>query len=573
MDPAHLTTAQYFDHAEIFDPLASNLDRLNNYHANTQIPKITGAIREYHATGTNRYRDIAFNFFDIVTGQHTYAIGGNSNGEYFKLPNRIASELSDTTAECCNSHNMLKLTRQLFFTDPSRVDYLDYYEKALYNHILASQDPSSAHGFQCYYVPLRAGGIKTYSNDYNSFVCCHGTGMESSTKFGDSIYFHDGASTLYVSLFIPSVLTWSARGVTIRQETGFPETPSTKLTVTGSGSFTVKIRIPSWTSSATVRVNGAVVVSPAPGTFATISRTWVSGDVIDVALPMALTREATNDNSSVQAVKVGPVVLAGLFGSNNLSALPVLNPATLTATATPLQYTAGGVTLQPFYKVHGQRYSVYWSVSTTPPPPLFVAHYLFDGNGTDATGNGRTATVSNGTYVTGRTGSAVNLNGTNGYVSLPAGILAGATNFSVAGWVRVDALANWARVFDFGSGTGVNMFLVARSGSGTARFAITATGAGGEQRIDAPAALPVGAWTHVAVTRDNNLGVLYVNGAEVARNTALTLSPAQLGSTTQNWVGRSQYADPYLDGAVDSLRIYSRALTAAEVAGFASNGT
>jgi uncharacterized protein len=137
----------------------------------------------------------------------------------------------------------------------------------------------------------------------------------------------------------------------------------------------------------------------------------------------------------------------------------------------------------------------------------------------------------------------------------------------------VDVLANWARVFDFGSGSGVNMFLTARSGTGTARFAITATGAGGEQRIDAPAALPAGAWTHVAVTRNANLGVLYVNGAEVARNTALTLSPANLGATTQNWVGRSQYADPYLDGAVDSLRLYSRALTAAEVAGLASTGT
>ncbi|MFF5232909.1 beta-L-arabinofuranosidase domain-containing protein [Dactylosporangium sp. NPDC000521] len=572
-DAAHLAAAQQFDHAEIFDPLAAGTDNLNNYHANTQIPKIIGAIREYHATGTVRYRTIAVNFWDIVTRRHTYAIGGNSNGEYFKAPDRIASELSDTTAECCNTHNMLKLTRQLFFTDPSRVDYLDYYEKALYNHILASQDPNSAHGFQCYYVPLRAGGIKTYSNDYNSFVCCHGTGMESNTKFGDSIYFHDGASTLYVNLFIPSVLTWSARGVTIRQETGFPEAGSTKLTVTGSGTFTMKVRIPSWAASATVRVNGAAQPAPAPGSFATIARTWASGDVVDVTLPMALTREAANDNSSVQAVKVGPIVLGGLFGTSDLSALPVLNPATLTATATPLQYTAGGTTLQPFYKVHGQRYSVYWSVNSTPPPPLFVAHYQFEGNGTDATGNGRTATVTNGTYVTGRTGSAVNLNGTNGYVSLPSGILAGATNFAVALWVRVDTLASWARVFDFGSGTGVNMFLVARSGSGTARFAITATGAGGEQRIDAPSALPVGAWTHVAVTRDSNLGVLYVNGAEVARNTALTLNPSSLGATTQNWVGRSQYADPYLDGAVDSLRIYSRALTAAEVAGFASNGT
>jgi DUF1680 family protein len=571
-DANHLAAAQQFDHAEIFDPLASNVDSLNNYHANTQIPKIVGAIREYHATGTTRYRDIAVNFWDIVTKHHTYAIGGNSNGEYFKAPDRIASELSDSTAECCNVYNMLKLTRQLFLTNPSRADYMDYYEKAVYNQTLASQDPNSTHGFQCYYVPLRAGGIKTYSNDYNSFVCCHGTGMESNTKYGDSIYFHDGGSTLYVNLFIPSVLTWSARGVTIRQDTTFPDAGATKLTITGSGTFTVKVRIPAWATGAALKVNGVAQAAPQPGTYATINRTWASGDVVDLTLPMALTREATNDNSTVQAVNVGPIVLGGLFGTSNLSALPVLDPATLTATSTPLQYTANGVTLQPFYKVHGQRYSVYWSVTGGQTLPAFVAHYPFDDSATDATGNGKTATLVNAAYTTGRTGSAVNLNGSNGYVSLPSGIVNGATNFSIALWVRITTVVAWSRVFDFGTGTGVNMFLTPRSSAGTARFAITTGGSGGEQRIDAPAALPAGAWTHVAVTRSGNVGILYVNGAEVARNSSMTLSPSSLGNTTQNWLGRSQYADPYLTGAIDSVRLYSRTLTASEVSGFYSAG-
>lgn len=568
-DANHLAAAQQFDHAEIFDPLASNVDSLNNYHANTQIPKIIGAIREYHATGTTRYRDIAVNFWDIVTRHHTYAIGGNSNGEYFKAPDRIASELSDTTAECCNVYNMLKLTRQLFLTNPARADYMDYYEKAVYNQTLASQDPSSSHGFQCYYVPLRAGGVKTYSNDYDSFVCCHGTGMESNTKYGDSIYFHDGGTTLYVNLFIPSVLTWSARSVTVRQDTSFPEAGSTKLTVTGSGTFTMRIRIPAWASGAQIRVNGTVFSSPAAGAYATVARTWASGDVVDVTLPMALTREATNDNSNVQAVKVGPIVLGGLLGTSNLTALPVLDPASLTATTTPLQYTANGVSLVPFYKAHGQRYSVYWSITGS----TLVANYPFAGSPADASGNGRTATVYSAGYVAGRSGNALDLNGSSGYVALPGGILAGATNFSIALWVRLDTVSTWSRLFDFGTGTGANMFLTPRSSTGTARFAITTGGAGGEQRIDGPAALPSGAWTHVAVTRSGNLGVLYVNGAEVARNTALTVSPAALGNTTQNWLGRSQYADPYLDGAIDNVRLYSRALSAAEVAGFASSGT
>ncbi|XVQ88495.1 beta-L-arabinofuranosidase domain-containing protein [Microbispora siamensis] len=579
-DSAHLATAQYFDHAEVFDPLAAGTDALNGYHANTQIPKVIGAIREYHATGTTRYRDIAVGFWDIVTRHHTYAIGGNSNGEYFKAPDRIASELSDTTCECCNSYNMLKLTRQLFLTDPTRADRMDFYERTLYNHVLASQDPNSAHGFQCYYVPLRAGGIKTYSNDYESFVCCHGTGMESNTKYGDSVYFHSG-DTLYVNLFIPSELTWAERGLTIRQETTFPEAPSTRLTVTGSGAATFRIRIPSWTSGARIRVNGAAqALTLTPGTYAALTRTWSSGDVVDVDLPTPLTREAAPDDATVQAVRVGPIVLAGGYGTTNLGALPTLDPATITATSTPLRYTAtastGQVTLRPFHQTHGERYTVYWRVAAAPPP--FVAHYRFDEtSGTtaaDATGNGRTATLAGGaTWTAGRTGNAAGLGGSGQHVALPYGILAGATAFSVALWVRLDAVDTWSRVFDFGTGTTAYMFLTPRSSAGTARFAVTTTGSGGEQRLDAPAALVAGKWTHVAVTAAGGTGTLYVDGAQVARATGMTLRPADLGSTTGNWIGRSQYTgDPYLRGAVDSLRIYSRALTAAEIADLHSTG-
>ncbi|MBL7261116.1 glycoside hydrolase family 127 protein [Paractinoplanes lichenicola] len=560
-DPAHLAAAQHFDHAEIFDPLAAGQDNLNNYHANTQIPKVLGAIREFHATGVTRYRDIAVNFWDIVTRHHTYAIGGNSNGEYFKAPDRIASELSDTTAECCNTHNMLKLTRQLFLTDPARADYLDYYEGALYNHILASQDPSSAHGFQCYYVPLRAGGLKTYSNDYNSFVCCHGTGMESNTKYGDTVYFHDGGSTLYVNLFIPSVLTWGA--YTIRQETTFPAAGSTRLTVTGAGTFQMRIRIPAWAAGAQIRVNGGAATSPPAGAYASLSRTWVTGDVVDVTLPMTVRREAANDNSTVQAVKFGPLVLAGLFGSSNLSALPVLDPATLTPTS------AGSVALQPFYKVHGQRYSVYWSVTGSP----LTAHYPFDGSPADVSGNERTATVYGAGYGSGRTGNALALDGSAGYAALPNGILAAATNFTIALWVRLDTVTTWSRLVDFGTGTGAYLFLTPRSSAGTLRFAITTGGSGAEQRIDGPAALTAGAWTHVAVTRNGNLGVLHVNGVAVAQNPALTVGPAALGSTTRNYLGRSQYADPYLDGALDNVRLYARALSAAEVSTLYTSGS
>ncbi|MBG0564181.1 glycoside hydrolase family 127 protein [Actinoplanes aureus] len=574
-NPAHLTTAQYFDHAQVLDPLAANTDALAGFHANTQIPKALAAIRGFHATGAVRYRDIAVNFWNFVVRQHSYAIGGNSNGEYFQAPNRIASELSDTTCECCNSYNMLKLTRQLFFTDPGRgAELMDFYEKALYNHLLGAQNPGSAHGHHCYYVPLRPGGIKTYSNDYDNFTCCHGTGMETNTKYVDSVFFHN-ANTLWVNLFIAATLTWPGRGITVRQDTTFPETATSRLTVTGTGPIDLRVRIPSWATGAQVRVNGTLTGSPAPGTYLAINRTWASGDTVDISLPMALTVEPTPDNPAVRAVKHGPIVLAGQFGSTNLSALPSLDPATLRPAAAPLEYTAGSVLLRPFYKTHGQRYSVYWNVVSNTPRE---AHYPFEeASGSavvDATGNGWNGTLAGAASRTaGRTGRGVLLGGGNAYIGLPAGILAGAASFTVAAWVRVDTAASWARVFDFGSGTGSYLFLTPRSSAGTARYAISTGGSGAEQRIDAPAALPTGTWTHVAVTHTGNLGVLYVNGAEVARNSALTVRPSALGATTQNWIGRSQYAnDPYLAAAVDNVRIYSRALSAAEVSQLNATG-
>jgi uncharacterized protein len=311
------------------------------------------------------------NFWDIVTRHHSYVIGGNSNGEFFQQPDQIASQLSDSTCETRNTYNMLKLSRQLFFTNPSRVDYLDYYERGLYNQILGQQNPNSSHGFVAYYQPLRVGGIKTYSNDYNNFTCGSpypptiprnmGTGMESHTKFADSIYFFAG-ETLYVNLFIPSVLNWTQRGVTIRQDTTFPDQPSTRLAVTGgSGHIALKIRVPSWARTGTqVRINGVLQnVTVTPNTFLTLDRNWVSGDVVTVSMTPTVTLERTPDNASVQAVKFGGIVLAGEYGSNNLSALPRLTPSSLRADpSVPLRFTGtastGLVSLIPFFRMHAR---------------------------------------------------------------------------------------------------------------------------------------------------------------------------------------------------------------------------
>jgi DUF1680 family protein len=578
-DPAHLATAQRFDHAQIFDPLANNQDRLAGFHANTQIPKILGAIREYHQTSTARYRTIAQNFWDIVLAHHTYCIGGNSNGEFFQTPDSIAGQLSDTTCEVCNTYNMLKLSRQLFFTDPTQTRYMDYYERGLFNQILGEQDPQSSHGFVTYYTPLRPGGIKTYANDYNNFTCDHGSGMESQNKFADSIYFHS-ADTLYVNLFIASVLSWLEKGITVRQDTQFPDQLSTKLTITTSAAavaLPIKIRVPYWVQPGwQLTVNGATqALTAVPGTYMTISRTWNNGDVITVTMPAAIALDKTPDSAVVQSVRYGGIVLAGAYGTTQLTSLPTLTPASIQATQTPQEFTAQAngaqVRLIPFYKMHHQRYTVYWTTPAAPPPEV-VAWYRFDESGgtsaADSSGNptGGPATLIGGaSFVAGKKSNALKLDGASGYARLPAGLLSNVSDFTVAVWVNLVANTQWSRIFDFGSGTGSYMFLTPRSSAGGLRFAITTGGAGAEQKISATSPLATGAWKHVAVTVTAGTGILYVDGAEVARG-SITLTPSSLGGTAGTFIGKSQYAgDPLLNGQVDQLRIYSRALAAADV--------
>ncbi|KAF9761053.1 hypothetical protein IL306_003994 [Fusarium sp. DS 682] len=377
-DAKWLKVAQRFDHASIFDPLQQNVDKLSGLHANTQIPKWIGALREYKVGGDQKYLNIGRNAWNMVVNKHTYAIGGNSQAEHFRAPNAIAGYLTDDTCEACNTYNMLKLTRELWALNPTDSSYFDFYEKALMNHLLGQQDPSSAHGHVTYFTPLKPGshrgvgpawGGGTWSTDYNSFWCCQGTGIETNTKLMDSIYFHT-SDTLYVNLFTPSKLNWSQKKVSITQTTDFPESDTSTLKISGdTGEWTLAVRIPSWTSKASIKVNGqAANVDIQSGKYALIKRQWKSGDTVTFQFPMSLHTVAANDDQSLGAIAFGPVILAGNYGSSTLNGSPTIDLASIKRKSnTGLKFgaTAGGkaVELGPFYDAQGFNYNVYWKLS------------------------------------------------------------------------------------------------------------------------------------------------------------------------------------------------------------------
>ena len=367
-DRKYLTTAQYFDHDKIFTPCANNQNRLSGNHANQTIPKITGALRIYDQTKEQKYYDIAAHFWKMVTDHHMYIIGGTSEGEMFRDPDQIGALLTDKTCETCCTYNMLKLTKQLFMHDP-KAEHMDYYERGLYNHILASQDARSSHGFTTYFVPLKPGGQKGYSNDYNSFSCCHGTGMENHTKYGESIYFHNG-DVLWVNLFIPSELDWKDKNVVIRQETTFPEEHGTTLTIKGRGTFAIKIRRPFWAKEGySVKINGLEQsISANPGTYLILHRKWADGDKITVRMPFQFRVEYTPDVTDIGGIMYGPV----LMGGENVISLQTLR-LNLTDPENsftpdendPYHFTSDNISFVPFYRIHGAPYSVYFKIIDT----------------------------------------------------------------------------------------------------------------------------------------------------------------------------------------------------------------
>jgi DUF1680 family protein len=395
----YLDAARSFSHQAILLPLEKNEDKLDNLHANTQIPKVIGFKRIADYSGDTSYSHAAAFFWETVVHYRNVATGGNSVREHFNPFTDFSSMISSVEGpETCNTYNMLKLTEDLYLSDP-RVSYIDYYERALYNHILTTQRPEKG-GF-VYFTPMRPGHYRVYSQPQTSMWCCVGSGMENHAKYGKMIYSHS-ATQLFVNLFIPSVVTWKQKGLLLKQETKFPEKEGTTLKVmnVGKGTFGLNIRYPAWVKAGQLKVeiNGkSIPVGASPSSYVRLTRNWQKGDIINVQMPMQTTIEKLPDGSNYEAVLHGPIVLASVIDTLSekgreaddsrmghvaggdlykLTDMPVFvsdsandaagilpdKDATMSFTAKNLIYPAkfSELKLVPFYKIQDARYVVYW---------------------------------------------------------------------------------------------------------------------------------------------------------------------------------------------------------------------
>jgi uncharacterized protein len=403
-DKAYLYTAERFNHRAVLVPLIAHKDQLTGLHANTQIPKVVGMERIAMLTGDKSENYGAAFFWKTVTENRSVAFGGNSVSEHFNDPKDFHGMLVNREGpETCNTYNMLKLTEELFAWKPEAA-YADYYERALYNHILASIDDD--HPGYIYFTPIRPEHYRVVSQPQNSFWCCVGTGMENPGKYGEFIYARskDG---LYVNLFIASELSVPELGLKLTQNTKFPDEETSRLTLKlgKPATFSLNIRQPGWVAKGafTVKVNGETVpVTTGPSSYVEVRREWKDGDRVEIGMPMRTTVEELPDHSGWYAILHGPIVLAspsgtwdmkGLFADDSrmahvaagpelpLDKAPALlgDPAAIPSkvvpdsAAGPLHFRLTdivepsepkGLPLVPFFRIQESRYQMYWEVTT-----------------------------------------------------------------------------------------------------------------------------------------------------------------------------------------------------------------
>lgn len=399
----HAVAAHYFDETNLYEAvLKGGRNVLTNKHANTTIPKFVGALKRYivldgktvngEKIDASRYLEYAEAFWDMVTTHHTYITGGNSEWEHFGEDDILDKERTNCNCETCNSYNMLKLSRELFKITGDR-KYMDFYESTYYNSILSSQNPES--GMTTYFQPMATGYFKVYSSPYDSFWCCTGSGMESFTKLGDTMYMHSG-NTLYVNMYQSSVLNWEDQKVKITQDSNIPESDTAKFTIDGSGSLDFRFRIPSWKAGKmTIAVNGTKYTYKTVNDYAQVTGDFKTGDVISVTIPAEVVAYNLPDNKAVYGFKYGPVVLSAELGTANMEKSstgmwvtipkdPIVSSQNITISKEgqsvtsfmaeindhlvkdknslkfTLNDTSQKLTFTPHYQQYQQRYGIYW---------------------------------------------------------------------------------------------------------------------------------------------------------------------------------------------------------------------
>ncbi|WP_331345573.1 glycoside hydrolase family 127 protein [Cellvibrio sp. UBA7661] len=422
-DKKYLKLAEAFSHQAILQPLEKQQDQLTGLHANTQIPKVIGFKRYADATNNADWNRAAEFFWQTVIDKRTVAIGGNSVKEHFHNTADFAPMVHEVEGpETCNTYNMLKLTELLYLSsgDASgkkssagqsalqltvpQTKYVDYYERALYNHILGSQNPRTG-GF-VYFTPMRPNHYRVYSQVHDGMWCCVGSGLESHSKYAEFIYARDKKSKqtpeIFINLFIASRMEWKEQGIKLTQNTLFPDAETTSIVIDKAARFRLQLRYPGWVKAGALglRVNGKKIdVTQQPGDFIALERRWKKGDKVELTLPMHTALEKMPDGSNYYAILHGPIVLAAktqpfanetlnYFSDDSrmghiahgqmcpLEAAPFLlgnsqdfiqklkpvagKPLTFDATGLINGKQMSHIELIPFFRLHESRYSIYW---------------------------------------------------------------------------------------------------------------------------------------------------------------------------------------------------------------------
>lgn len=396
----YLDCARRFSHRMLLVPLENGKDCLDNMHANTQIPKVIGYQRIAELAHNVQYHNASEYFWEIVTRQRSLAFGGNSRREHFPTKENCIDYINDIDGpESCNTYNMLKLTENLNRVKPDGM-YGDFYETAMFNHILSAQHPQ--HGGYVYFTSARPRHYRNYSAPNKAMWCCVGTGMENHGKYGQFVWTHDKGvkaedDALYVNLFVASELNWKDRKMVIRQQTAFPYVESSVVEVAkGKGTFILKVRKPSWCENFTVKGVGFDADSYEENGFVCMKRKWKKGDQVKISMPMHAYIKPMINVPQYVAIMYGPILLGMKTGTEDMRSLiaddsrfgqyaggkklaldeaPILLPKHLDdiaknlkpvpgkplhfKLATHMENTIDGE-LQPFFEIHDSRYMMYW---------------------------------------------------------------------------------------------------------------------------------------------------------------------------------------------------------------------